>query len=91
LRRAGWALPLAPGLELTDHAALLVSGFLGTLIGLERAVALRIAWTFLAPALSGLGGLSLLSGGSRALPAALFTAASVSWRSSPWSPSARSA
>jgi hypothetical protein len=35
-----------------------VSGFLGTLIGLERAVALRIAWTFLAPALSGLGGLS---------------------------------
>jgi hypothetical protein len=62
---------------LADHAALLVSGFLGTLIGLERAVALRIAWTFLAPALSGLGGLSLLSGGSRTLPAALFTAASV--------------
>jgi hypothetical protein len=77
LRRAGWALPLAPGLALADHAALLVSGFLGTLIGLERAVALRIAWTFLAPALSGLGGLSLLSGVSRTLPAALFTAASV--------------
>jgi hypothetical protein len=77
LRRAGWALPLAPGLELADHAAWLVSGFLGTLIGLERAVALRIPWTFLAPALSGLGGLLLLSGVPRALPAALFTAASV--------------
>lgn len=75
LRRAGWGLPLPGGLQLSDHAALMVSGFLGTLIALERAVALRLPWAFLAPALSGLGGLSLLAGTARGVTAALFTLA----------------
>ncbi len=75
LRRAGWGLPLPGDLQLSDHGALMVSGFLGTLIALERAVALRLPWTFLAPALSGLGGLSLLAGTARGVTAALFTLA----------------
>ena len=37
-------------------------GFLGTLIALERAVALRLAWGYLAPLLSGVGGLAIVAG-----------------------------
>jgi hypothetical protein len=43
------------------HGMLLVFGFVGTLISLERSVALRRAAGFLAPGLLGLGGLLLLS------------------------------
>lgn len=43
------------------HGMLLVFGFVGTLISLERSVALRHPAGFLAPALLGLGGLLLLS------------------------------
>jgi hypothetical protein len=37
------------------HGALMVGGFLGTLIGLERAVALRHYWAYLAPVSSAFG------------------------------------
>ena len=43
------------------HGMLLVFGFVGTVIALERAVALRRPAGYLAPALLGLGGLLLLS------------------------------
>ena len=43
------------------HGPLLVLGFLGTLVSLERAVALGRAAGFLAPTLLGVGGLLLLS------------------------------
>jgi hypothetical protein len=43
------------------HGMLLVLGFVGTLVALERAVALRRRAGFLAPALLGLGGLLLLT------------------------------
>ena len=43
------------------HAPLLVFGFVGTLIVLERAVAIRQGWAYLGPALLGLGSLSLLA------------------------------
>jgi hypothetical protein len=43
------------------HGMLMVLGFVGTLIALERAVALRRAPGFLAPALLGLGALVLVS------------------------------
>ena len=43
------------------HGMLLVLGFVGTLVALERAVALRRPAGFLAPALLGLGGLLLLT------------------------------
>lgn len=42
------------------HGPLMVWGFLGTLIALERAVALRRRTAYLAPALLGLGGVALL-------------------------------
>ncbi len=44
------------------HGPLMVSGFLGTVIGLERAVALGRRWAYSGPLLTGLGGLSILLG-----------------------------
>lgn len=49
----------------------MISGFLGTLIALERAVALRLAWAFLAPLASSLAGITLLLGLPRPGTAAL--------------------
>lgn len=57
LMRLGWQLPaLTPSLALA-HGPLMISGFLGTLIMLERAVALKQKWMYLPPFLAGLGGL----------------------------------
>lgn len=62
LLRLGLDLPpLRPALaEL--HGPLLVLGFLGTLIGVERAVALRRRWPFAAPIATGAGAVWLLAG-----------------------------
>lgn len=43
------------------HAALLVFGFVGTLISLERAVALRAGWAYLAPVLLAAGTIATLT------------------------------
>lgn len=67
LMRAGVALPgAATSVWLAQatawHAALMIGGFLGTVIGIERAVAVRAIWAFAAPLASALGALSLLAG-----------------------------
>ncbi len=62
LERAGAGLiPAADGL-VAAHGPLMVCGFLGTVIGIERAVALRRAWAFAGPLLTGGGGLVLVFG-----------------------------
>ena len=43
------------------HGPLMVLGFLGTLISLERAVAIRAGWAYLAPVGTGVGALVMLS------------------------------
>lgn len=53
--------PLRPSLAAL-HGPLLVLGFLGTQIGLERAVALRRRWPYLAPAATAAGAMWLLVG-----------------------------
>ncbi|MBS1253002.1 MAG: hypothetical protein MAG451_02046 [Anaerolineales bacterium] len=62
LVRLGWALPALSANLTIAHGPLMVSGFLGTLISLERAVALRRRWMYAAPALTGLGALALIAG-----------------------------
>ena len=47
---------------ITFHGPLMVCGFLGTVIGLERAVGLRNWWTYAAPVLTGAGALTLVAG-----------------------------
>ena len=59
LARIGWALPSLPNLSVA-HGPLMVSGFLGVLIPLERAVAIRQKWMFMVPAFAGLGWITLL-------------------------------
>lgn len=55
LMRLGWQLPaLTPSLAML-HGPMMISGFLGTLITLERAVAMKQKWMYLPPLLSGLG------------------------------------
>jgi len=60
LVRVGWSLPGAATAPLNAHGPLMVAGFLGTVIGLERAVALGRKWAYSAPLLSGSGGLVTL-------------------------------
>lgn len=62
LLRLGWALPLLQPTLPMSHGPLIIGGFLGTVIGVERAVALGRPWAYLGPLLTGLGGLALLIG-----------------------------
>jgi hypothetical protein len=62
LLRMGWNWPLLVNSLPISHGPLMVSGFFGTLISLERAVALNKRWSYLGPLASGLGGLFMLSG-----------------------------
>lgn len=83
LLRAGLQLPLPaaawPGHALLGHAFLMVGAFMGTVIGIERAVALKAAPAFAAPAGAALSGLLLLGGapGTAALLALAASAAFV--------------
>lgn len=62
LLRLGWPWSVFLGGSHLSHGALMISGFLGTLIGIERAVALRRSWPYLAPISSGVGSLMLIVG-----------------------------
>jgi hypothetical protein len=75
LARLGWFLPAA-GLAAM-HGPLMASGFFGTVISLERAVALRRRWAYAAPLLSGLATLASILGAPAAVAPALATAGSA--------------
>jgi hypothetical protein len=53
----------APAAAVAWHGPLMVAGFLGTLIGVERAVAFGAAWGWAAPLGTGLGALAVLATG----------------------------
>ena len=81
LLRLGWQwAPLRPTLP-SVHGPLMISGFLGTLISLERAVALAnrfpARWVYLVPTLTGLGGGVLILGGNHLIGIALITLGSL--------------
>jgi len=77
LLRLGWPLPSLAAVA-GFHGPLMVSGFLGTVIGMERAVALGARWCFAAPLLTGLGALALVAGLPGATGALLMTLGSAS-------------
>jgi hypothetical protein len=56
----GWLLPLPNEQFVMIHGPLMVVGFLGTLIGLERAVALQRWWAYAIPAFGGLSAIGAL-------------------------------
>lgn len=60
LTLAGVPSPVGSPRLAVLHGPLMVLGFLGTVIALERAVALREAWALLSPGLLGLGAVALV-------------------------------
>lgn len=62
LVRLEWGLPELNEALRIYHGPLMVVGFLGTLVGLERAVALARPWTYAAPTLTALGAVALVAG-----------------------------
>jgi len=62
---------------LTFHGPLMVCGFLGTVIGLERAVGLKGWWTYLAPLCTGAGAILFVGGKLGQAPQLLITAGSA--------------
>lgn len=77
LIRIGWQFPpLSPTLAI-NHGPLMVSGFLGILISIERAVAIGQRWTYAAPFFSALGVIALLFGAPDPVGQILMTLGSV--------------
>ena len=62
LIRMGWAIPIIRPTLPAVHGPLMIGGFLGTLIALERAVALQKSWTYAVPLVGGLGAVALILG-----------------------------
>ena len=62
LARLDWNMPAVAANAAGWHGALMISAFLGTVISLERAVALGRGWAYAAPAAAGSGGIALLAG-----------------------------
>ncbi|WP_232511117.1 hypothetical protein [Micromonospora sediminimaris] len=77
LQLLGTPVPTPPVAVDQVHGPLMVLGFVGTLIALERAVALGARWALLAPTCSGLGGLALVATGPSLAGKALLMSASV--------------
>ncbi len=77
LLRLGLPVP-GGGSDLAElHGPLMTLGFLGTLISLERAVALGRSWGFAAPLASGAGALAAAAGAPGAFGAALLAFAAA--------------
>jgi hypothetical protein len=75
--RIGWSWPAIQRTLPLAHGPLMISGFLGALVALERAVALRKAWMYLAPGLAAAGGAGMLLGAPAPYPALLVLAGSL--------------
>jgi hypothetical protein len=79
LIRIGWWWKIPSSALLAAHGPLMVCAFLGTLIGLERAVALDTRWGYIAPALAAVGGIILLVGTSELAARICFAIASAAF------------
>ena len=77
LARLGVAMPDSLTGLMAAHGPLMISGFFGTLIALERAVAIGRPWAYVPPALSAAGGLALVAAAPDAYAGASFVAAGV--------------
>lgn len=62
LIRLGWSWPVLLTSLPMAHGPLMINGFLGTLISLERAVALQTRWAYAAPLLMAGGTILLVAG-----------------------------
>lgn len=77
LARMGWPVPGTPAVEPARHGALMVAGFLGTLVSLERAAGLGRNWAYGVVGLAALGSVLLLAQAPVKVAALLFSSAGV--------------
>jgi hypothetical protein len=77
LARLGSLVPEIALQQAAQHGVLMIPAFFGTVIGLERAVAIGQRWAYAAPLLTGVGGVVLLLGAPPAMAIALLTLGSL--------------
>lgn len=75
LIRLGLSLPTVVTSSAELHGPLMALGFLGTLVSLERAVALERPWAYVAPLAAAAGALAAVAGAPDSFGAALLTLA----------------
>jgi len=77
LTRLGWSFPLSSANQFALHGPLMVCGFLGTVISLERAVAIGERWAYSGPLASAAGAVLLITGVDASISALLAVIASA--------------
>lgn len=77
LARLDWSVGATAANAAGWHGGLMISAFLGTVISLERAVALARGWAYMAPAMAGIGGVALLTGAPSILATGMVTTAAA--------------
>ena len=77
LARMGWAIPATPTTIVALHGPLMIAGFLGTLVSLERAVVHHLPGALLVPISSGIGTVVILTGLAFPVGQALITLSSL--------------
>ena len=68
LARLGWNVPDVAATAAALHGPLMICGFFGVVISLERAVAIGTLWAYAGPLLAGLGTAAALSGATTIAP-----------------------
>ena len=77
LYRIGWSLPESISNIAAYHGPLMVCGFLGSVITIERAIAIDRLWGYLGSLLGVLGGLFIIAGFPWSISIIAFVFASV--------------
>jgi hypothetical protein len=76
LARLGWSVPVPVAAAAALHGPLMICGFFGVVIALERAVAIGRRWAYSGPLLAGAGCVAAIAG-ALAFAAGLFLAGSL--------------
>ena len=84
LARMGWDQAAAVAALIAWHGPLMICGFFGTVISLERAVALGARWAYLGPLFAAIGGVTLALGGPPPAAIAALTLGSLVLVAASW-------
>ncbi len=68
LARLGWSVPDIAASASAMHGPLMICAFFGTVISLERAVAIGRGWAYAGPLFAGLGGIATIAGAASIAP-----------------------
>jgi len=74
LARLGWTVPALAASASALHGPLMICGFFGVVIALERAVAIGRLWAYAAPLCAGLAGAAAVAGATSIAPWLFFAA-----------------